>query len=150
MHSRSCSGHKINCFLWGESYGTVCMLFPQSVALLPGVLARVHHDRVRLLFFVSFWPVRVSFSGPRSFLESSPWEIPIRRDLLPGPRAWSIGLSPEGYQLIDSRLSTEFVETILNARAPSTRKLYALKWHLLNKGLYSTMMTQSTASFFSA
>lgn len=40
------------------------------------------------------------------------------------------GLAPEGSQLIDSRLLTEDVETILSFRAPSTRKLYALKWRL--------------------
>lgn len=41
-----------------------------------------------------------------------------------------MGLAPEGYQLIDSDLSTEVIDAILNARAPSTRKLYALKWCL--------------------
>ncbi len=40
----------------------------------------------------------------------------------------TVGLASEGAQLIDSGLSTEDVETILNSRAPSTRKLYALKW----------------------
>ncbi len=39
-----------------------------------------------------------------------------------------MGLASEGAQLIDSGLSTEVVETILHSRAPSTRKLYALKW----------------------
>ncbi|KAI2646149.1 hypothetical protein H4Q32_030848 [Labeo rohita] len=33
-------------------------------------------------------------------------------------------------QLVASGLSTEVVETILQSRAPSTRKLYALKWKL--------------------
>ncbi len=37
-------------------------------------------------------------------------------------------LASEGALLIDSGLSTEVVETILHSRAPSTRKLYALKW----------------------
>ncbi len=40
----------------------------------------------------------------------------------------TVGLASEGAQLIDSGLSTEVVETILHSRAPSTRKLYALKW----------------------
>ncbi len=40
----------------------------------------------------------------------------------------TVGLASEGAQLIDSGLSTEFVETILHSRAPSTKKLYALKW----------------------
>ncbi|KAF4094138.1 hypothetical protein AMELA_G00009700 [Ameiurus melas] len=42
----------------------------------------------------------------------------------------SVGLAPEGHQLIDSGLTTEVVKTMLNARAPSTRKLYALQWRL--------------------
>ncbi len=41
-----------------------------------------------------------------------------------------MGLASEGAQLIDSGLSTEVVETILHSRAPSTRKLYALKWRV--------------------
>ncbi len=40
----------------------------------------------------------------------------------------AVGVAPEGAQLIASGLSTEVVETILQSRAPSTRKLYGLKW----------------------
>ncbi len=39
-------------------------------------------------------------------------------------------MAPEGAQLIGPGLSTEVVETILQSRAPSMRKLYALKWKL--------------------
>ncbi len=42
----------------------------------------------------------------------------------------AVGVAPEGAQLIASSLSAEVVETILQSRAPSTRKLYALKWRL--------------------
>ncbi len=42
----------------------------------------------------------------------------------------AVGVAPEGAQLIASGLSTEVVETILQSRAPSTRKLYGLKWNL--------------------
>ncbi len=41
-----------------------------------------------------------------------------------------VGVAPEGAQLIASGLTTEVVETILQSRAPSTRKLYGLKWRL--------------------
>ncbi|KAI2662357.1 Proline--tRNA ligase [Labeo rohita] len=41
-----------------------------------------------------------------------------------------MGVAPEGAHLVASGLSTEVVETILQYRAPSTRKLYALKWRL--------------------
>ncbi len=42
----------------------------------------------------------------------------------------AVGVAPEGAQLIASGLSTEVLETILQSRAPSTRRLYALKWRL--------------------
>lgn len=42
----------------------------------------------------------------------------------------TIDLAPEGY--MDSGLSTEVFDAILNARAPSTRKLYVLKWCLFS------------------
>ncbi|KAI2645466.1 Transposon Ty3-G Gag-Pol polyprotein [Labeo rohita] len=42
----------------------------------------------------------------------------------------ALGVASEGAHLLASGLSTEVVETILQSRAPSTRKLYALKWKL--------------------
>ncbi len=52
-------------------------------------------------------------------------------DLSPPPGVMeAVGVAPEGSQLIASGLSTEVVETILQSRAPSTRKLYGLKWRL--------------------
>ncbi|KAL0159531.1 hypothetical protein M9458_043256, partial [Cirrhinus mrigala] len=83
----------------------------QTIALLPGVLERVRRDRVSLLLVAPHWPGRVWFSDLISLLDGSPWEIPVRRDLL-------------------SQGGAEVVETILQSRAPSTRKLYALKWKL--------------------
>ncbi len=50
-------------------------------------------------------------------------------DISPPSRTMeTVGLASEGAQLINSGLSTEVVETILRSRAPSTRKLRALKW----------------------
>ncbi|KAL0194788.1 hypothetical protein M9458_008360, partial [Cirrhinus mrigala] len=42
----------------------------------------------------------------------------------------ALGVASEGAHLLASGLSTEVVETILQSRAPSMRKLYALKWRL--------------------
>ncbi|KAI2646912.1 hypothetical protein H4Q32_025038 [Labeo rohita] len=42
----------------------------------------------------------------------------------------ALGVASEGAHLLASGLSTEVVETILQSRAPTTRKLYALKWKL--------------------
>ncbi len=104
--------------------------FPPTF-LPPGVLARVRLDEVSLLI-VLFWPGRVWFLDWVSLLDDSPREIPVRRYLLsqavvfhPRLELWKLWV-----WLIASGLSTEVVETILQSRAPSTRKLYALKWKL--------------------
>ncbi|KAL0197555.1 hypothetical protein M9458_006095, partial [Cirrhinus mrigala] len=57
-------------------------------------------------------------SGGRHHPPSSPGVVEV------------MGVAPEGARLVASGLSTEIVETILQSRAPSTRKLYALKWKL--------------------
>ncbi len=49
------------------------------------------------------------------------------RDFTPTRTVESVGLASEGAQLIDSGFSTEVVESILHSRAPSMRKLYALR-----------------------
>ncbi|KAI2644756.1 Gag-Pol polyprotein [Labeo rohita] len=113
--------------------------FP-PIALLPGVLERVRRDGVSLLLVAPYWPGRVLFSDLISLLDGSPWEFPVRRlspltgrgfYSAPPPRAVeAVGVAPEGAHLIASGISAEVVETILQSRAPSTRKLYALKWRL--------------------
>ncbi len=73
-----------------------------------------------------FSPRRFSMGDSRQ--EGSPL---TSRGLSPPPGDVEVvGVAPEGAQLIASGLSTEVVETILQSRAPSTRKLYALKWKL--------------------
>lgn len=42
----------------------------------------------------------------------------------------TVGLAPEGAQYREAGLSAGVVETILSSRAPSTRKLYGLKWNV--------------------
>ncbi len=111
--------------------------FP-PIALLPGVLERVRRDRVSLLLIAPRWPGRVWFPNLLSLLDGPPLELPVREgpsvpsgglDISPPSRTMeTVGLASEGAQLIDSGLSTEVVETILHSRAPSMRKLYALKW----------------------
>ncbi len=109
------------------------------IALLPGVLERVHRARVLLL---SLPTVAGQSMVPR-------YNIPSRRASSGAPRqegpsvpsggleispptrtVETVGLVSEGAQLTDSGFSTEVVETILHSRAPSTRKLYALKWRV--------------------
>ncbi len=92
---------------------------------------------MRLLLVAPYWPGRPWFVDLVSLLEDSPWEIPIRRDLLsqaggtichPRPEMWQLWVWP--LRGIASGLSTEVVETILQSRAHATRKSYAAKWQL--------------------
>ncbi len=57
----------------------------------------------------------------------------------------AVGMAPEGAQLIASGLSTEVFETILQSRAPSMRKLCALKLRLFTSWCETTSLTQLTA-----
>ncbi|KAI2646533.1 hypothetical protein H4Q32_025500 [Labeo rohita] len=76
----------------------------------------------------NFPPRRLSMGDSRQ--EGSPLASG-RHHLPPSPGVVEVmGVAPEGARLIASGLSTEVVETILQSRAPSTRKLYALKWKL--------------------
>ncbi len=110
------------------------------IALLPGVLERVRQDRVLLVLVDPFWQGQVWFSDLISLLDSSPCDIPNRSDLLsqaegmilhPRPELWKLRVCPlRGAQIIPSSLSAGVVETILQSRAPSMRKLYALKRRL--------------------
>ncbi len=113
--------------------------FP-PIVLLPGVLERVRRDGVPA---VASSPVLVGPSmvlgpdfSPRrlSMGDSSQEGSPLTSggyDPSPPPGFMeAVGVAPEGAQLIASGLSTEVVETILQSRAPSMRKLYGLKWRL--------------------
>ncbi|KAK3517038.1 hypothetical protein QTP70_033132 [Hemibagrus guttatus] len=101
------------------------------VALLPQVLARVHHDGVHILLVAP--PLDRSSLDLVSLLDGTPWEIPTREDSPPPLRdVEALGLAPEGDQFLEAGLSSEVVETLLIARALSTRKLYALKWRLFS------------------
>ena len=54
-------------------------------------------------------------------------------DISPPARVMEpVGLAPEGAELIEEGLSAGVVETILSSRAPSTRKLYNLKWRVFS------------------
>ncbi len=104
------------------------------IAQLLGVLERVRMDGVLVLagpsivLWTDFSPRRLSMGDSRQ--EGSPL-TGSERDLSPPLGVVeTVGVAPEGAQLIASGLSTEVAETILQSRAPSIRKLYALKLRL--------------------
>ncbi len=113
--------------------------FP-PIALLLGVLERVCRDGVRPLLVALFLPGRVWFSDLISLLDGSPWEIPVRRDLLsqaggtlvhPFPELWMLWVCGHWGGTAHSFWPlNRGCWDILQSRAPSTRKLYALKWRL--------------------
>ncbi len=75
-----------------------------------------------------FPPRRLSLGD--SSQEGSPLTGRMHTGASPPGVMEAVGVAPKGARLIASGLSTEVVETILQSRAPSTRKLYALKWKL--------------------
>ncbi len=73
-----------------------------------------------------FPPRRLSFGG--SHQEGSPLTSRGCHSAPPPGVMENVGVAPEGTQLIASGLPAEVVETILQSRAPFTRKVYTLKW----------------------
>ncbi len=89
------------------------------------------------------WPTRTWFPELVSLATAPPWRIPLRKDLSQGlgtiwhPHLGPVSRSMEppcvapGRDAADlSGLPPAAVETIIQARAPSTRQTYALKWSL--------------------
>ncbi len=89
------------------------------------------------------WPNQPWFPDLTELLIAPPWPIPVRKDMLsqvdgsvwhPNPELWNLhvwvasGLSGE----LDA-LQARVVGTLTEARAPSTRRLYALKWGVFVK-----------------
>ncbi len=75
----------------------------QPIKLIPEVLCRVKVSSARLLLIAPFWPSQTWFSELTPLLYRSPWEIPIRWDLLsqlqgktwhPLPELWKLWVWP--------------------------------------------------------
>ncbi len=86
-------------------------VFP-PIKLIPAVLCRVKVSGARLLLIAPFWPSQTWFSELTPLLYRSPWEIPVRRDLLsqlqgkiwhPQPELWKLWVWPiQGRSLLSS------------------------------------------------
>ncbi|XP_067273076.1 uncharacterized protein [Pseudorasbora parva] len=114
--------------IWESKNRSVC--FRQRIpTVLSGFLCHIR------------WGWTPWYRSGRGYL-CSPMEIPTRRDLLPQaggrflhplPELWKLWAWPlREEDLREEDLSAEVIETILDSRAPSTRKLYALKWRLFS------------------
>ncbi|KAL0172227.1 hypothetical protein M9458_032538, partial [Cirrhinus mrigala] len=121
-----------------QTWPRLCLYAFPPIALLPGVLERVRRGvpsfsspvlaGPSMVLGPDFPPRRLSLGDSRQ--EGSPLTGGGHHPAPPAGAVEALGVASEGAQLLASGLSTEVVETILHSRAPSTRKLYALKWRL--------------------
>ncbi|XP_048024136.1 LOW QUALITY PROTEIN: uncharacterized protein LOC125253920 [Megalobrama amblycephala] len=106
--------------------------FP-PIALLPGVLERIRRDQVWLVLIAPRWPGRVWFSDLVSLLDGSPWEIPVRRDLLsqaegsifhPRPELWNLVRQLDPFNCPVGAVLEFLQERFTAGLSPSTLKVY--------------------------
>ncbi len=136
-----------------QTWPRLCLYTFPPIALLPRVLERVCQDRVLLLLIALRWPGRVWLPDLISLLDGPPLELPIRRVCpMQGPRYFTptrncgnCGLGLWGGPAHRLRSLNRDCETILHSRAPSTRKLYALKWKVSLHGVVTISWTPVTA-----
>ncbi len=84
------------------------------------------------------WRTQHWFWELARLLTAAPWPIPLRRDLLSQVNgtiwhpALSMGATSLASRWEPSVLPENVLNTISQARAPSTRRLYALKWSVFS------------------
>ncbi len=109
--------------------------FP-PMSLLAQTLCKVREDEEQVLLVAPYWPNRTWFPELMLLAIAPPWQIPLRRDLLsqrggtlrhPRPDLWNLHVWDAE---VPGWLPPEVVNTIISARAPSTRHAYRLKWNL--------------------
>ncbi len=113
--------------------------FP-PVSLLAQTLCKVREDEEQVLLVAPSWPTRTWFPELILLATAPPWPIPLRKDppfsgarhhFAPASRPVEPPCVAPGRDAADlSGLPQAVVETITQARAPSTRQAYALKWSL--------------------
>ncbi len=89
--------------LFAHPWPNVSLYAFPPIKLIPAVLCRVKVSSARLLLIAPFWPSQTWFSELTPLLYRSPWEIPIRQDLLsqlqgriwhPQPELWKLWVWP--------------------------------------------------------
>ncbi len=105
--------------------------FP-PVSLLAQTLCKLREDEEQVLLVAPHWPTRTWFPELISLVTAPPWRIPLRKDFLSqGLGTMEPPCVAPGRDAADlSGLPPAVVETIIQARAPSTRQTYALKLSL--------------------
>ncbi len=109
------------------------------IALLPQVVRRVREQGHKVLLVAPLWRIQPWLSELTQLLTAAPWPMPLRRDLLSqangnnmAPPDPSCGLSTFGRSTGAYWPLRASVKHHSEARAPSTRHLYALKWSVFS------------------
>ncbi|KAI2650818.1 Transposon Ty3-G Gag-Pol polyprotein [Labeo rohita] len=109
--------------------GRLKYAFP-PVSLIAQTLCKVREDKEQILLVAPFWPNRTCPSLAHSSVEGPPFSGE-GHNLAPAPRSLEPPPLVPGRDQEDFRdLSPSVVNTLLQARAPSTRRLYDLKWRI--------------------
>ncbi len=108
--------------------------FP-PIALIPQVIRRIREQKHRVLLSAPLWKNQHWFAELARLLTVALWPIPLRRDLLSqangtilAPPVRHKGATSLASQWEPSDLPESVLNTISQARAPSLRRLYVLKW----------------------
>ncbi|KAL0155308.1 hypothetical protein M9458_049571, partial [Cirrhinus mrigala] len=104
-------------------------------SLIAQALCKGLEDKGQVLLVALFWPNRTWFSELVLLSSIPPWRIPPfsgkGHNLAPTPRSLEPPSLVPGRDQEDFRdLPPMVVNTLIQARAPSTRQLYDLKWHI--------------------
>ncbi len=119
---------------WYEWPSLPLYAFP-PIALLPQVLRRVREKWHKLLQIAPLSMNQPWVSELFQLLEAAPWPIPLRRDLLSHAMASTarvMGPACVAAQREPFDLPERVLSTIAEAKAPSTRRLYVLKWSVFS------------------
>ncbi|KAI2649158.1 putative WD repeat-containing protein C18B5.10c [Labeo rohita] len=120
---------------WHVSCLELLAVFLALRRFLTQTLCKIREDEEQVLLVAPYWPTRTCPS-----LENSPEEGPSfsgdGHDLAPAPRPVEPPRVAPGRDVADlAGLPHAMVDTITQARAPSTRQAYALKWEGLERRL---------------
>ncbi len=123
-----------------------------EIKILPLVLYKIREEGALVTLIAPNWSNQPWFPDLTELLVALPWPIPIRRDLLsqvngsvwhPNLELW---MAASGISEELSALHSRVLDTLMEVRAPATRRLYALKWGVFVKWCGEVYIDPATCS----
>ncbi len=112
---------------------------PSSMhSLIPQVIRRIREQGHKVLLVAPLWENQPWLSELTQLLTAAPWPVPETGSPLSGewnnmaPSTRAVGSPPLAARREPITLPERVLNTISEARAPSTRRLYALKWSVFS------------------